>query len=301
MLLLLTNSLDATSDEIVRRVGCSRVFRLNVDQWRSYELRVDVDGFEIVDPLGRLARERDVRACYVRKPSFDDPIDVPASGSPEAWIRAEVSYVIGELYGMCRERGLVRLVERGAVARVGKLQQLRVAAKYFETPRWAYHWGRTARAFEGDAVAKPLGADFVDDWRFFYTTGVDPRALDVGFPWFLQSRIQASHDVTIVFVDGELFAFSLDRNGISGVDWRQDIFTRQLDWRRMRLDDETATRVRALMNELGLRFGRIDLLQRGEQLLFLEVNPNGQWAWLDLHGREGIFDAVVGRLLEGWG
>jgi D-alanine-D-alanine ligase-like ATP-grasp enzyme len=50
------------------------------------------------------------------------------------------------------------------------------------------------------------------------------------------------------------------------------------------------------MRELGLRFGRIDLLANDLNLgkfWFLEVNPNGQWAWLDLEQRNGLFDAVI--------
>ena len=45
MLFLITNSIDDTSDEIVRRVGESRVFRFNIDLWRDYEIRVDPGGF----------------------------------------------------------------------------------------------------------------------------------------------------------------------------------------------------------------------------------------------------------------
>jgi hypothetical protein len=50
------------------------------------------------------------------------------------------------------------------------------------------------------------------------------------------------------------------------------------------------------MSQLGLRFGRLDLLAgdtRCEQVWFLEVNPNGQWAWLDLGQDNGLFDAVI--------
>ena len=55
------------------------------------------------------------------------------------------------------------------------------------------------------------------------------------------------------------------------------------------------------MPEAELEFGRLDFLLADGRECFLEVNPNGQWAWLDLDGKEGIFDAVVKTLTNNWG
>jgi len=54
------------------------------------------------------------------------------------------------------------------------------------------------------------------------------------------------------------------------------------------------------MDEAGLAFGRLDFLLKGPTAYFLEVNPNGQWAWLDIDGGQGIFDAVVHELTKNW-
>ena len=35
------------------------------------------------------------------------------------------------------------------------------------------------------------------------------------------------------------------------------------------------------MNELDLNYGRLDFIEDKENLYFLEVNPNGQFGWLD--------------------
>ncbi len=42
------------------------------------------------------------------------------------------------------------------------------------------------------------------------------------------------------------------------------------------------------MRETGHTFGRLDFLWDKEGLWFLELNPNGQFAWLDVDGREGL-------------
>ncbi|MCA9643039.1 MAG: hypothetical protein KC492_20215, partial [Myxococcales bacterium] len=51
---------------------------------------------------------------------------------------------------------------------------------------------------------------------------------------------------------------------------------------------------RSLMEALGLRFGRLDfVLDKEGTLWFLEVNPNGQFAWLDTDGSDGMLTAVA--------
>ena len=50
------------------------------------------------------------------------------------------------------------------------------------------------------------------------------------------------------------------------------------------------------MDDLDLRYGRLDFLYSTEDfsdLQFLEVNPHGQWAWMDLDKSRGIFDAMM--------
>jgi hypothetical protein len=37
-----------------------------------------------------------------------------------------------------------------------------------------------------------------------------------------------------------------------------------------------------MVGRLGLRFAAIDLLETDDGYVFLELNPNGQWLWLEL-------------------
>jgi hypothetical protein len=47
------------------------------------------------------------------------------------------------------------------------------------------------------------------------------------------------------------------------------------------------------MTTLGLKYGRLDFLKdENNRWWFLEVNANGQFAWLDLDGSRGLLDAV---------
>jgi hypothetical protein len=49
------------------------------------------------------------------------------------------------------------------------------------------------------------------------------------------------------------------------------------------LPSEVALSVKRLMRRYGLRFAAIDMaIDLDGKWVFFEVNPNGQWAWLDL-------------------
>ncbi len=300
MLLILTNSIDGTTDEIVRRVGSNRVFRFNIDLWRDYEFEFSPQGFWLSDPTGRSLQSREIRVAYLRKPSFDDSIAIPKGGCTEAWLRAQLQYVIQEIYNYCRDAGFVRLVEKGAQQRFGKFSQMRLASEYFVVPDWRFVKRAIPPTFTKPTITKALVADFVEDYQFLFTKQVESGALDPAYPWLLQDEVEADADLTVVYVKGQSFAFVLDRSSFDGVDWRKHINKKELYWRRYQISHDLDRSIRAFMEGARLDFGRLDFLLKDQTAYFLEVNPNGQWAWLDVDGSEGIFAAVVNELTRDW-
>ena len=49
----------------------------------------------------------------------------------------------------------------------------------------------------------------------------------------------------------------------------------------------------SLVRSYGLRFAAIDMMVTGDDWQFLEINPNGQWAWLDLLGGAEIYRSFL--------
>jgi glutathione synthase/RimK-type ligase-like ATP-grasp enzyme len=211
-----------------------------------------------------------------------------------------MSYCLQELYNWCKENKLIRLVEKGAQQRFGKFSQLRLAADYFQVPHWVFLRTSAPLTFAAPCITKPLTADFIADYKVLFTRSVDPSTLDPEYPWLLQEEVTASHDVTVVYVAGRCFPFALNRSSFEGMDWRVNINRCALEWKPWPLANDFETRIRHFMDRAGLDFGRLDFLATSTQLYFLEVNPNGQWAWLDEDGSHGIFDRVVEELTKGW-
>lgn len=304
MLLLLTNSLDGSSDIICRlceelSIPC---FRLNIDLFAEYRFRWEADGFEIGDPYGRTVRSGEITAAYWRKPHFPGEAPPPRSGvsvSECEWAEAQVLYLVNEVANWCRSQGVLRLVEPRAERRVGKVLQMLMASRYFDVPKWQTGWGQALET--GSRIVKSLDARLIDDGRFLYARSVDPARLDPRFPWLVQDVAPGTHDATVVFVCDECFGFRFDAPRHQGCeDWRKTINTEECIWSPWAVPQAIAASITSFMGALGLRFGRLDFVVGEGCLWFLEVNPNGQFGWLDgeelqIHRRvlESLFDPTA--------
>ena len=160
----------------------------------------------------------------------------------------------------------------------------------------------------GSVVAKmltPLSTSMGKPSRFVYTSEV--RAEDVAdaeslrqCPMVFQERLAKRSELRIAFVDGRLFAASVDASAsLEGqVDWRR-ASPEECRFRAADVPDAVSAKLVALMKSLGLLFGAIDLVVTPEgEHVFLEVNPFGEWGMLERDAALPISDAIAQALLE---
>lgn len=291
MLFIFTSSFDTTTDLLIDRLPDVPVFRFNMDLWRDYAWQFTPDGFSVEDPTGRCCDTSSLFLIYQRKPLFSDFIDIPAGGSLENWCREEVLALWRDLYLEYCARGRACLIHPGN-GRWGKLRQLWLARRYFRVPEWAAFHGCACPQFPGATISKGLTQTPIGSGKLFFTKEVEPAQLDPEYPWFVQSKVNAQTDVTVAYVSGDLFAFEVDRDTFEGVDCRID-FSGQLEWKPTDLSEAEQSAIRGFMEVTGFSFGRLDFLRENGELIFLELNPNGQWAWLDLEGKHGLLPRIA--------
>jgi glutathione synthase/RimK-type ligase-like ATP-grasp enzyme len=149
----------------------------------------------------------------------------------------------------------------------------------------------TARAFVADvgrAVYKPFGGSGVDDddgFRQVFCTVIDLE--QCGNPnisrtmHLFQQWVPKDHEVRLTVVNGQFFAARIfAESEAAQVDWRSDYGS--LTYQAVETPDVVQTRVSALLDKLGLRFGALDFVVAPDgEWWFLECNPNGQWAWIE--------------------
>jgi hypothetical protein len=296
MILIITTSVDRTTDLLIGRLPLPEVFRFNADLLAEYEMEFTPNSFRLRDPVGRELTAEGVTACYFRKLNFPTTPNMPAGGSVAAWLQKTQSTYAHELYDWFR--GTDKMVlEIGAHYSPGKITQMNMASAFFPVPPWFA--GVSPRIgelpFARNCVSKNLSNTFIQDFKGHLIAKVDAGQLDPAYPWFLQEMTHSRADVTVVYVNGRCFAYECPRKE-GDVDCRT--YEKYDKWQSVPLSDGNEKAIVAFMQKARLNFGRLDFLAGdGERLFFLEVNTNGQWGWLDLKGENGLFDAIAEEIL----
>lgn len=117
-------------------------------------------------------------------------------------------------------------------------------------------------------------------------------------PVIFQRFVPAAADVRVTVIGDEIFAGSTDpREGSYPVDFR---YNPELKWEKHRLPSSIEAALRALMRRLGLEYGAIDLrLTPDGEYVFLEINPAGQFLWVEMETGHAITDALASHLIAG--
>ncbi|MBR7824934.1 hypothetical protein KDK95_01345 [Actinospica sp. MGRD01-02] len=119
----------------------------------------------------------------------------------------------------------------------------------------------------------------------------------LGIPHQFQRWINAEHAVRLTAVDDELFAAEIHFGSPAArLDWRSD--QDSLTYKRVQPPPAVADSVRQLMRRMNLRYGALDfLIDKAGTWWFLEINANGQWAWID-EVSDDIADAIARALTK---
>jgi|tagenome__1003787_1003787.scaffolds.fasta_scaffold20961187_3 hypothetical protein len=295
--LLITNSIDYAADLLVSRLGSDRVFRYNTDLWREYTVCYSPTGVEISDPTGRSITDANIAKVF-RRSSMRGSVLFPQTKLTdlERYAEEEVYAAWADLLIIFWDQGKVVLSQPLGTLRSGKLQQLRIAPKYFEITPYKFVFNRSDRLRPGTvSVCKSFNFKYADGIGF-YSSKVDEGDLDPAQPWFLTDFIDATHDVTIAVVRDKLFAFELDRSIFieQTIDWRQSpVRHAHRGWKRVDIPAALQTGIFGFMAEVGQHFARIDFLRQGDRYTFLEANYNGEWGWLDPDSTEGLMAKII--------
>jgi MvdC family ATP-grasp ribosomal peptide maturase len=161
---------------------------------------------------------------------------------------------------------------------------------------------------EGQTVAKllrPITVSMDAVTPFVYTNRVREEDLAGAealrhSPMVFQELIPKACELRVACVAGKTFTGALDATGTSRgrTDWRRAA-PEECRWQMAQLPTEVASSLQALMAELGLVFGAVDLIcTPSGEYVFLEVNPGGEWGMLERDLGLPIAEAIAEALLE---
>ncbi len=162
---------------------------------------------------------------------------------------------------------------------------------------------------EGRVITKPLQRNWLARGDESYArmaecaTTNDVAASDALelCPLIVQAYVPKQVELRVTVVGTEVFAAQIhsQESNHTRLDWRcyDPATTRHATHR---LPDDVAARCRQLVADLALRYGAIDLILTPDgRYVFLEINPSGQWLWIEDATGLPISAALCDLLLSG--
>jgi glutathione synthase/RimK-type ligase-like ATP-grasp enzyme len=313
MILLSTNERDLTSDYIVlelRRRGLP-FFRLNSECLPEASITFDpekgIDSWIVATDKQTIIFS-DIKAAYFRRPGNPEVNRYANNSAAKRYCESEWGSVLTFALNSLGERWLNSPL--AIMAAENKPRQLALACKIgFSIPNTLItnDFDKVQSFLKKEVVvAKPLREALIesdDSEKVIFTSRIEniTEADKLGVetvPVIYQNEILKEADIRVTVIGNQVYAVKI---------LSQEHVDTKTDWRRgSRIDlphhihelpPQIHEKCITLVQELGLRFGAIDLiLDKVGQYWFLEVNPNGQWAWIQNRTRLPLTQAIVDEL-----
>jgi glutathione synthase/RimK-type ligase-like ATP-grasp enzyme len=165
------------------------------------------------------------------------------------------------------------------------------------------------RQHNGDIISKRAGSSFLsgETSPFYRTTDVVSKR-DIGYaqairfsPMIFQAYVPKELELRITVVGSQVFAAEIHS---------QETNHTRHDWRRFdhyhtpylphELPPSIARRCAELVRRMGLTFGAIDMILAPDgRYVFIEINANGQYLWIEYATGLPISDALCELLISG--
>ncbi|MGH3931960.1 MAG: ATP-grasp ribosomal peptide maturase [Pseudonocardiaceae bacterium] len=313
VVLVIADASDSTAGQVCAAISSrgNRLFRFDTAEFPGrLQLHAELDGSTW---RGELARNGDcvqldeVRSVYVRRPG---PFEVPAHLTvAERWHAAtECRYGLGGCLTSLPVRYLNH-PSRAADAAYKPRQLKDLQACGLTTPPTLVTNSagavREFAAHHGPLVCKSIAASVLhtgDTAHVVYTRRItnndlgDLDGIDYSAHLF-QPFIESDYAVRLTVVGQRFFAVRIDADSDRArTDWRSDYDS--LSYQVIDLPSDTQAAVTAYMKASGLAYGAFDFLVRPDgSLVTLEINPEGNYSWLEEETALPISDAIAEFLI----
>ena len=315
--LLITNTKDFTTDYVVRslnKLGAD-YYRLNTDEiGDKVFLTFDFvhNNYTIWDkPKGVKLNILSYRSVYYRRPEIPIIDGKDVSQEEKQFIRFEIRQTLEGLYKILRDAYWISDVDSIRRAENKIFQQILAKEIGFRIVEGVVtnveeHFKSFVRDNKNDCIVKPIFSGQIG-WpeikKVVYTNKLIeiPSRKQIEFcPSYIQKRIEKKYDVRVTIIEDEVFAARIfSQNNIeTRIDWR--VGDNVLHHEIICLPEILIKQCKELIRRLNLRFGAIDFIETLEgDFIFLEINPNGQWAWIETQTGMPISETIANKLMYG--
>jgi hypothetical protein len=158
----------------------------------------------------------------------------------------------------------------------------------------------------GSVVAKALFSPLIEEPEmdyFIFTNQISLDTLGVDeeieiCPTIYQQNLSPKKDYRVTVIGEEVISAKIedDISNVQNIDWRES--KSGLSFVQCKLPKDIEENCRKIVQSGGLLFGSIDLVEYKGDYYFLEINPNGEWGWLEKPNNIPIAEKITELLIH---
>lgn len=305
--LILSSTLDFSTDYVCVEMKTRELnyLRLNRDQFAEYVVEYKDDSLcVIMDEEKYLVTPESLKSVFFRSPVFIRS-NKPYSLEKQLY-RSQWSSFIRNLTVFSDARWLNHPMSTYQAE--NKVYQLDLAKRVgLKVPETVItndsNYLIDSKTYIVKALDTPLFYEAGQEMFTYSTaaTGAEIKASSLRMaPVIIQECVEDKVDLRVTVVDNRVFPAYITKNGhgIYG-DWRKTP-KEELQYNKASIPHDIEEKLILLMKKLNLSFGGIDLMLRGNDYYFVEINPTGEWGWIEASVRYDIHEAIVDWMVNGY-
>jgi hypothetical protein len=317
MILLVTNRQDHTADFLVVELRKRKVdfFRFNTEDFPVKSvIRWELDNRQICGEFqfsNRKITFGEIKSVWYRRPVMP-VIDDKITNATERIFAMDESKKLVD--GIWRTLNCFWVSHPESINRAeNKLYQLQIANSigFLIWPTLITNSPQKVKEFfdhHKDIIYKPLKSGKINSkngTNLIFTTLLEEKHIkffgDISYaPGIFQKQIKKDIELRVTVIGDKVFAVEIHSQEFVDtlIDWRC-LDSDKLEHKFHHLPIDIENMCKKIVKQLDLQFGAIDLVltPKGEYI-FLEINPNGQWAWIqrilpEVPLRETLADLLI--------
>lgn len=296
--LIITSSIDNTVDYIMNNYdGVAEFYRLDVDMFPKYEIVLGGSRQWVISCDEWSLEKKELHSIYYRKPRLPnlDEYSDAYKGMIAKDIISLINGMVDDFQGRVLTKPyILRKTENKA------FQLLYAEKKGLFIPKsFVGNSNRRAKDFfNKKSIIKPLTTGKIavgNVVELYHTSYLGASDEDISLtPVYFQEYINKQYEVRMTYIDGCFFTVRIDSE--DKLDWRRNY--RGLKYEIIDCPPNISGQCKGLLKDFRLNYGAFDfIVDENDRWCFLEINPNGQWLWLEHELQMPISEKIIGYLV----
>lgn len=300
MILIITHKTDFTADFIINKLNNNGIpyKRFNCEDILTYPTTINYNKQFRYSILG----ESNYTSVWFRRTKLPDLGDIPVHqkiyliGEIEAFVKNLFSILdanwLSEPFAVYRAEN--KLFQLKAAQNLGFAIPATIVTNSKENLISFYH------KHNKNIIVKPISQTRINNANsasFIFTNKIENELIEKIeefdlTPCIFQENVEKDYEIRVTVVGNQVFAAAVYSQGNEEtvIDWRR----KKLAFKAVELPESIQSLSVALVKALDLQFGAIDLIKtKSGDYVFLEVNPNGQWVWIENETGLPISNAII--------